>query len=51
VICDSCAWAGFRNSVGDTTLAKALHEHGKGCECQHKTGAGWAIKKPLPPKR
>jgi len=41
MICDSCAWAGHKNKVGDTTTAKSLHEACKGCTCQHKIGKGW----------
>ena len=51
MICSPCGWAGFRNQIGDTHLAKELHGECKGCTCQHKIGAGWVIKKPLPPKR
>lgn len=41
MICQSCQIAGERNQLGDTTIAKSLHEACKGCECQHKLGAGW----------
>ena len=41
MICASCAWAGFRNQIGDTKMAQNLHDECKGCTCQHKIGRGW----------
>lgn len=38
MICSSCAWAGFRNQIGDTKMAQNLHDECKGCTCQHKIG-------------
>lgn len=46
MICVSCAWAGQANTLGQTTLAKEMHENCKGdCGCQHKIGPNWFIKK------
>lgn len=41
MICTSCQIGGDRNTLGDTHLAKSMHEACKGCECQHQIGRGW----------
>lgn len=46
MICDSCKWAGHNNTLGNTSLAKDMHDNCKGdCGCQHKIGPNWFIKK------
>lgn len=41
MICLTCTAAGTANHVGDYSIALVLHQECKGCECQHKTGAGY----------
>ena len=51
MICESCLWAGHKNSLGQINLAVELHQSCKGdCACQHKTGPGWFIKAGQKPK-
>jgi hypothetical protein len=50
MICDNCKWGGHNNTLGNTGLAKEMHENCKGdCGCQHKTGPGWFVRRGVKP--
>ena len=42
MICDNCLKAGEENKANHLKRAAHWHEKCEGCECQHKTGQGWA---------
>lgn len=53
MICPNCKTAATLNSQNQTSQAE--HKHGGcwGCECQHKVGTGWFVRKGevVPPMR
>jgi len=53
MICLTCREAAEMNSLEKTKEAKKLHKKCKDCECQHKTGQGWFVRKgeAVPPMR
>jgi hypothetical protein len=53
MICDTCCIAGELNARGKVNDALDMHKGCKGCECQHKIGAGWFARKgeAVPPMR
>jgi hypothetical protein len=53
MICQECKTAGDLNSQNQKTKAYRSHNKCKGCECQHKVGTGWFVRKGevVPPMR
>ncbi len=45
MICQPCQTAGELNSQQKIKEATKLHKKCKDCECQHKTGTGWFVRK------
>lgn len=53
MICEYCCIAANLNTRGKVNDAMDLHKGCKGCECQHKVGTGWFVRKgeAVPPMR
>jgi hypothetical protein len=53
MICSTCKEAAEMSSQQKIKEATKLHKKCKDCECQHKTGPGWFVRKgeAVPPMR